>query len=83
MKIKVTLDKASVNKAIQQVQQFKEQLHRKNEIFTHRLAEMGARDVNTQLQAISGVISHEEPIGTAFIENTNLYSVAEVYFYFG
>lgn len=78
MKIKISLDKASVNKAIQQVREFKERLHRKNEIFAHRLAEMGARDINTQLQAISGMIPHDEPIGTAYIENTNLYSAVRL-----
>lgn len=78
MKIKISLNKSSVDDAIRQVQRFKDDLHRKNEIFVQRLAEMGAKDINVSLQSIGAVVPHDEPIGTAYIDNMALYSAVRM-----
>lgn len=78
MNIKVSLSQKSIESAIKQVEQYKNSLRARNELFVRRLAEIGITDVNSRLSQIGASLPHDEPIGTAYIENSSLYNVARM-----
>jgi hypothetical protein len=80
MKITVNVGKGvgEVDAAIAKLKAYRESLVEKNRIFAQRVAELGATNVNTRLSELSAVIPSDEPIGTAYVENTELYDVCRM-----
>lgn len=80
MKIQIDILKGvgEIEKAQQKLREYKEELHLKNEVFVAKLAELGCESVNTKLAELDATIPHDDPIGTAYIDNQSLYDVARM-----